>query len=69
MQSLQTSVPHRWQLAHEPHFVLFDGGQVPQRCLVSKFMSSVKCFDLLAQVQAKQGASLFWLSQSSRNFS
>jgi len=30
------------------NFVLFcfDGGQVPQRCLVSKFMSSIKCFDL-----------------------
>jgi len=46
----------------------FDGGQVPQRCLVSKFMSSIKCFGLLPQVHAQQGAILLWLSQSSRNF-
>jgi len=46
----------------------FDGGQVPKRCLVSKFMSSIKCFGLLPQVHTQQGASLFWLSQSSRNF-
>jgi len=46
----------------------FDGGLVPQRCLVSKFMSSIKCFDLLPQVHAQQGTSLFWLRQSSRNF-
>jgi len=39
----------------------FGGGQVPQRCLVSKFMSSVKCFVLLTQVHAQQGASLCWL--------
>ena len=39
----------------------FDGGQVPQRCLVSKFMSSIKCFDLLPQVHAQQGAGPFWL--------
>jgi len=39
----------------------FDGGQVPQRCLVSKFMSSMKCFGLIPQVHAQQGASLFWL--------
>jgi len=43
----------------------FDGGQVPQRCLVSKCMSSIKCFGLLPQVHAQKGASLFWLSQSS----
>ena len=50
------------------NFVLFcfDGGQVPKRCLVSKFMSSMKCFDLLPQVHAQQGASRFWLSQSSK---
>ena len=46
----------------------FVGGQVPQRCLVSEVMSSIKCFGLLPQVHAQQGASLFWLSQSSRNF-
>jgi len=46
----------------------FDGGQVPQRCLVSKFMSSIKCFGPSPQVHAQQGASLFWLIQSSRNF-
>ena len=46
----------------------FDSGQVPQRCLVSKFMSSIKCFGLLPQVHARQGASLYWLTQSSRNF-
>ena len=46
----------------------YDGGQVPQRCLVSKFMSSIKCFGLLPQVHVQQGARLFWLSQSSRNF-
>ena len=45
----------------------FDGGKVPQRCLVSKFMSSIKCFGLLPQVHV-QGARLFWLSQSFRNF-
>jgi len=38
----------------------FDGGQVPQRCLVAKFMSSIKCFGLLPQTHA-QGASLFCL--------
>ena len=52
-------------LAREPRF---DSEQVPQRCLVSKLMSSIKCFGLLPQVHAQQGASLFWLSQSSRNF-
>ena len=42
----------------------FDGGQVPQRCLVSKFVSSIKCFGLLPQVHAQQATSLFWwLSQ------
>jgi len=46
----------------------FDGGQVPQRCLVSKFASSIKCFGLLPQVHAQQGASFFWRSQSPRNF-
>ena len=40
----------------------FDCGQVLQRCLVSKFMSSIKCFGLLPQVHA-QGTSFFWLSQ------
>ena len=45
----------------------FDGRQVPQRCLVSTFTSSIKCLGLLLKVHA-QGASLFWLSQSSRNF-
>jgi len=44
----------------------FKGGQVPQSCLFSKFVSSIKCFDLLPQEHAQQGASLFWLSQSSR---
>jgi len=34
----------------------FDGGQVPQRCLVSKFMSSTKCFGLLPQVHNKEQA-------------
>jgi len=38
----------------------FDGGQVPHRCLVSKFMSSIKCFDLSPQVHT-QGAGSFWL--------
>jgi len=37
----------------------FDGGQVPQRYLVSKFMSSIKSFRLLSQVQAQQGARRF----------
>ena len=48
----------------------FYGGQVPQaqRCLMSKFMSSIKCFGLLPEVYAQQGASLFWLRYSSRNF-
>jgi len=32
----------------------FDGGQAPQRCLISKFMSSIKCFGLLPQVHAQQ---------------
>jgi len=45
----------------------FDGGQVPQRCLVSKFMSSIKCFGLLPQVLAQQEQA-FLASQSSRNF-
>jgi len=49
-------------------FCCFDGGRVPQRCLVSKVMSSIKCFGHLSHVHA-QGASIFWLSQSSRNFS
>jgi len=34
----------------------FDGGQVPQPCLVSKFMSSIKCFDLLPQLHAVEFA-------------
>ena len=39
----------------------FDDGQVPQaqRSLVSRFMSSIKCFDLVPEVDAQQGASLF----------
>ena len=45
----------------------FDGGQVLQRCLASKFMSSTKCFGLLPQVHAQRIESLFWLSQSSRS--
>ena len=57
-----------WQLARDLVLSCFDGGQVPQRCLVTKFMSSIKCFGLLPQVHAQQGASLFWLSQCSRNF-
>ena len=36
----------------------FDGGKAPQRCLVSKCMTSIKCFGLLPQVHA-QGARLF----------
>ena len=44
-----------------------DGGQVPQRYLVSKFMFSIECLGLSPQVQA-QGASLFWLSQTSKHF-
>ena len=47
----------------------FNSGQAPQRCLVSKFMSSIKCFGLLPQVYAQQEASLFCLSHSSRNCS
>ena len=49
---------HRWQA----NLVLFcfGGGQVPQRCLVSKFISSIKCFDLAQQVHT-QGAGLFQL--------
>jgi len=35
-----------------------DGGQVPQRCLLSKLMSSIKCFDLLPQVHNKEQAFL-----------
>jgi len=46
----------------------FDGGQVPQRCLISKFMSSIQHFGLLPQVHAQQGIKLFWLSQNPRNF-
>ena len=62
---MQTSASHHWHV----NLVLFcfDGGQVPQRCLVSKFRCSIKCFGLLPQVHAQQGASLFWLSQGSRN--
>ena len=47
----------------------FDGGQVPQRCLVSKFTSSIKYFGPLPELHAQQGASIFWLIQHSRNFS
>jgi len=38
------------------NLVLFcvDGGQVLQRCLISKFMSSIKYFDILPQVHAQQ---------------
>jgi len=39
----------------------FDSGQVPQRCLVSKFMFSMKCFGVLPQAHAQQGAGPFWL--------
>ena len=63
VESPGVSIPWVWVGAWN----LFTG-QVPQRCLVSKFMSSIICFDLLPQVHAQQGASLFWLSQSSRNF-
>jgi len=56
---MQTSAPivDSWHL----NLVLFcfDGRRVPQRCLVSKFMSSIKRFGLLPQVHAQQGASLF----------
>ena len=44
----------------------FDGGQVPQRCLVSKFMPSIKCFDLSPQVhtvQALSGSNFFPLTE------
>jgi len=34
----------------------FDGGQVSQRCLVSKFMSSRKFFGLLLHVHNKEQA-------------
>jgi len=37
----------------------FNGRQVRQRFLVSKFMSSIKCFGLLPQVHAQQRASRF----------
>jgi len=49
------------------NFVLFcfGGGQVPQRCLVSKFILWIICIFLLPQVHAQQGASYFWLSQRS----
>jgi len=40
----------------------FDGGQVPQPCLISKFMSSIKCFGLLPQVHAQQEQTFFWSS-------
>ena len=55
---MQTRAPHRWHV----NLVLFyfGGGQVPQRCLVSKFMSSIKCFDLSPQVHTQQGAGPFW---------
>jgi len=37
----------------------FDGGQVPQRCLISMFISLIKCFGLLPQVHAQQEQALF----------
>jgi len=37
----------------------FDGGQVPQRCLVSKLMSSIKLFGLLPQQHAQQAQAFF----------
>jgi len=53
----------------------FDGGQVPQRCLVSKFMSSIKCFDLSLTTSAQTIRSMpflppiSFLSRRSRTFS
>jgi len=32
----------------------FDGGQVQQRCLVSNFMSSIKCYDFSAKMHTVQ---------------
>ena len=63
-------VLHRWhwQLAREPRFVLFWCWTGSTALSGLKFMSSIKCFGLLPQVHAQQGASRFWLRQSSRNF-
>ena len=63
---MQASAPRRWHV----NLVLFcfDGGQVPQRCLISKFMSSNwMLWPFIASARTTR-ANPFWLSQSSRNF-
>jgi len=63
---MQTSAPHRWQLVREPRFVVLMVDRLPQRSLVSKFMSSIKCFDLSPQVhtvQALSGSNFFRLTE------
>jgi len=58
--SMQTGGPLCWP--RNLIFFRFDGGQVPQRCLFSRFISSMKCFGLSPQVHTLQGTGLFWLT-------
>jgi len=59
--SMQTGASHRWCVNLD--LFRFDGGRDPQRCLGSRFMSSIKCFDLSSQGHT-QGAGPFWLTKS-----
>jgi len=54
-----------WHVNHVLFY--FDGGQIQQRCLVLKFMSSIKCLAFYHKCTHKEQG-FFWLSQSSRNF-
>ena len=65
---MQTSAPHRWQSAREPCFVLFwwwTGSTALSGLKVHVLNKMLWPFTASAR---KTRASLFWLSQSSRNF-
>jgi len=64
---MQTSAPHRWQLAREPRFVLFRWWTASTASSGLKVHVLNKMLWPFTKVNAQQGASLFCLSQSSRN--
>ena len=65
---MHTSAPHRWQLAREPRFVLFwwwTGSTVLSGLKVYVLNKTLWPFTASARTTR---TSLFWLSQSSKNF-
>jgi len=57
---MQTSAPHREQLAREPRFVLFWWWTSSTALSGLKVHVLKKCFSPLPLVHGQQGASLFW---------